>query len=76
MPGAMCERGLPPYLRRERTHSSFLWGLLPRATAAWPPVDRLSEYVTETGLVDYGRLAAQVFKFACLFVFPPEGLLE
>lgn len=26
---------------------------------AWPPADRLSEYVTESNLVDYGRLAAQ-----------------
>lgn len=25
----------------------------------WPPVDCLSEYVTESSLVDYGRLAAQ-----------------
>lgn len=29
------------------------------AAPAWPPPDRLSEYVTETCLVDYGRIAAQ-----------------
>eukprot|EP00903_Cladosiphon_okamuranus_P013916 g12944.t1 len=28
-------------------------------TSAWPPADRLSEYVTEKCLVDYGRLAVQ-----------------
>ncbi len=60
-------RGLVPYPASD----SNLWGLLPRATAAWPPVDRLSEYVTETGLVDYGRLAAQVSNLhGCLSSFP------
>lgn len=29
------------------------------ASTAWPPADRLSEYVTESSLVDYGRLAAE-----------------
>lgn len=28
-------------------------------STAWPPVDRLSEYVTESSLVDYGRLATE-----------------
>ncbi|CBJ26114.1 conserved unknown protein [Ectocarpus siliculosus] len=31
----------------------------PGGTAAWPPADRLSEYVKESNLVDYRRLAAQ-----------------
>lgn len=30
-----------------------------RSNPAWPPADRLSEYVTESSLVDYDRLAAQ-----------------
>lgn len=30
-----------------------------RVNPAWPPSDRLSEYVTESSLVDYDRLAAQ-----------------
>ncbi|CAM9435532.1 unnamed protein product [Scytosiphon promiscuus] len=32
---------------------------MPTMNTGWPPADRLSEYVTESNLVDYGRLAAQ-----------------
>lgn len=50
-------------LRAQRTSTSLTApGMTTQsdiASGAWPPVDRLGLYVTEVGLVDYTKLAAQ-----------------
>lgn len=48
-----------PHFADNRAQRTRVGTAVPPATSAWPPADRLSEYVTETCLVDYGRLAAQ-----------------
>lgn len=43
----------------DREFPDTLWRCRSTCSPAWPPADRLSEYVTETCLVDYGRVSAQ-----------------